>query len=172
MDALIWMMFVRKRKRPAGSDHQALAAEHRVDAVFWLELVVGADFDNFAAVEYVDPVGVTDRWKSVRDDKAGAFGHEFLQCLLDQLLGFGVDSDGGLVFAWWMAGGGVKAGTTCGETDEYGWNLTENLIHVHEMQATSLHLAGINHTKLTYRYQGRQFRLTDVHGHVQYGIFV
>jgi len=71
-----------------------------------------------------------------------------------------------------MAGGGVKAGTTYGATDEYGWNLTENLIHVHEMQATSLHLAGINHTKLTYRYQGRQFRLTDVHGHVQHGILV
>ena len=69
-----------------------------------------------------------------------------------------------------MAGGGVKAGTTYGTTDEYGWNITENPIHVHDMQATILHLAGINHTKLTYRYQGRQFRLTDVHGHVQNGI--
>ena len=59
---------------------------------------------------------------------------------------------------------------TYGKTDEYGWNITEKPVHVHDMQATILHLAGIDHTKLTYRYQGRQFRLTDVHGHVQRGI--
>jgi len=60
MKALIWMIFERKRKRADGSDHQALAAEHRVDAVCRLELFVGADFDNFSAVEYADPVGVAD----------------------------------------------------------------------------------------------------------------
>ena len=76
----------------------------------------------------------------------------------------------GRAFSWWMAGGGVKAGMTYGKTDEYGWNITEKPVHVHDMQATILHLAGIDHTKLTYRYQGRQFRLTDVHGHVQHGI--
>ena len=74
----------------------------------------------------------------------------------------------GRAFSWWLAGGGVKGGTTYGATDDYGWNIVENPVHVHDMQATILHLAGLDHTKLTYRYQGRQFRLTDVHGHVQH----
>lgn len=76
----------------------------------------------------------------------------------------------GKAFSWWMAGGGVKPGSVYGSTDEFGWNITENPVHVHDMQATILHLCGIDHTRLTYRYQGRQFRLTDVHGEVVRGI--
>jgi hypothetical protein len=76
----------------------------------------------------------------------------------------------GRAFSWIMAGGGVKAGSTYGETDEFGWNVTKDPIHVHDMQATILHLCGIDHTKLTYRYQGRRFRLSDVHGHVKKGM--
>ncbi len=76
----------------------------------------------------------------------------------------------GRAFSWWMAGGGVKKGSTYGQTDDFGWNITENPVHVHDMQATILHLCGIDHTRLTYRYQGRQFRLTDVHGDVVRGI--
>ena len=72
----------------------------------------------------------------------------------------------GRAFSLWMAGGGVKAGHTVGQTDDFGWNITADPIHVHDHQATILHLLGIDHTKLTYRYQGRQFRLTDVHGTV------
>lgn len=72
----------------------------------------------------------------------------------------------GKAFSWWMAGGGVKPGTVYGATDEFGWNITENPVHVHDMQATILHLCGIDHERLTFRYQGRQYRLTDVHGHV------
>ena len=72
----------------------------------------------------------------------------------------------GRAFSWWLAGGGVKAGHVHGATDDFGWNITADPIHVHDMQATIMHLAGIDHTRLTYRYQGRQFRLTDVHGHV------
>lgn len=72
----------------------------------------------------------------------------------------------GKAFSWWMAGGGVNPGTVVGQTDEFAWNITENPIHVHDMQATIMHLCGIDHERLTYRYQGRQFRLTDVHGHV------
>lgn len=53
-----------------------------------------------------------------------------------------------------------------GATDEFGWNITENPVHVHDMQATILHLCGIDHERLTFRYQGRQYRLTDVHGKV------
>jgi hypothetical protein len=76
----------------------------------------------------------------------------------------------GRAFSWWLAGGGVKAGHVHGATDDFGWNITADPIHVHDMQATIMHLAGIDHTRLTYRYQGRQFRLTDVHGQVMKGI--
>jgi len=69
-------------------------------------------------------------------------------------------------FSVWMAGGGVKPGITYGRTDEFGYNTTENPVHIHDLNATILHLLGIDHTKLTYRFQGRDFRLTDVHGHV------
>jgi hypothetical protein len=72
----------------------------------------------------------------------------------------------GKAYSWWLAGGGVKPGSTHGVTDDFGWNITENPVHVHDMQATMLHLTGIDHTRLTFRYQGREYRLTDVHGDV------
>ncbi len=65
-----------------------------------------------------------------------------------------------------LAGAGIKAGTTYGATDEYCYNITENPVHVHDLNATILHLMGVDHKKLTYKYQGRDFRLTDVHGNV------
>jgi hypothetical protein len=67
-------------------------------------------------------------------------------------------------FAVWLAGGGIKAGQTIGATDELGYHITEDPIHIHDLQATILHLLGLEHTRLTYRYQGRDFRLTDVGG--------
>jgi hypothetical protein len=76
----------------------------------------------------------------------------------------------GRAYSWWLAGGGVKPGTVYGATDDFAWNITKDPVHVHDMQATLLHLCGINHEAHTFRYQGRQFRLTDVHGHVQKGI--
>jgi len=76
----------------------------------------------------------------------------------------------GKSYSWWLAGGGVKGGHVYGSTDDYAWNITADPVHVHDMQATIMHLMGIDHTKLTTRYQGRQFRLTDVHGHVVRGI--
>ena len=84
-------------------------------------------------------------------------------------------------FTRWMAGGGVKPGISYGQTDDYGYNIvdkdgnvinpsvddfTPGAVHIHDLNATMMHLVGIDHTKLTYRYQGRDFRLTDVHGHV------
>jgi len=69
-------------------------------------------------------------------------------------------------FSAWMAGGGVKGGMTYGKTDDYSYNIAENPVSVHDFHATILHLLGIDHTKLTYRFQGRRYRLTDVHGHV------
>lgn len=83
---------------------------------------------------------------------------------------FGADNQGRdhhpYGFTIWMAGGGIKAGYTHGATDEFGFHAVENKVHVHDFQATLLHLLGMDHERLTYRFQGRRFRLTDVHGHV------
>jgi uncharacterized protein (DUF1501 family) len=69
-------------------------------------------------------------------------------------------------FTVWLAGGGVKGGITYGATDEFGFRAVENPVHVHDLHATILHLLGFDHTKLTYRHAGRDYRLTDVHGNV------
>ncbi|MGB0766100.1 MAG: DUF1501 domain-containing protein [Phycisphaeraceae bacterium] len=74
-------------------------------------------------------------------------------------------------FTIFMAGGGVKRGAVIGETDEWGAHIADNPIHIHDLQATILHLMGIDHKKLTYRFQGRDFRLTDVHGYVKKELF-
>jgi hypothetical protein len=69
-------------------------------------------------------------------------------------------------FTMWMAGGGIKPGVTVGQTDDFGFNVSEDRVHVHDLHATLLHLLGFDHTKLTYRFQGRDFRLTDVSGKI------
>jgi uncharacterized protein (DUF1501 family) len=69
-------------------------------------------------------------------------------------------------FTMWVAGGGIKSGLTIGSTDEFGFHIVEDRVHVHDLHATLLHLLGFDHTKLTYRFQGRDFRLTDVEGEV------
>jgi uncharacterized protein (DUF1501 family) len=72
----------------------------------------------------------------------------------------------GRCFSIWMAGGGVKPGLVYGRTDDYSYNILENPVHVHDLNATLLHLLGVDHERLTYRFQGRDYRLTDVHGRV------
>ena len=72
----------------------------------------------------------------------------------------------GTAYSVWVAGGGFKGGTVYGETDDYAYHATKDPVHVHDLQATLLHALGVDHTRLTYRYQGRDFRLTDVHGSV------
>jgi uncharacterized protein (DUF1501 family) len=72
----------------------------------------------------------------------------------------------GRCFTMWLAGGGVKPGLTYGETDDYSYNIVKDPVHVHDLQATILHTLGIDHKRLTYRFQGRDFRLTDVSGEV------
>jgi hypothetical protein len=69
-------------------------------------------------------------------------------------------------FTMFLAGGGVKAGFSHGATDDYGYYAAEDKVHIHDLHATILHLLGLDHTKLTYRHAGRDFRLTDVHGEV------
>lgn len=73
-------------------------------------------------------------------------------------------------FTMWLAGGGIRGGVTYGETDELGFHIARDEVHVHDLQATILHCLGLDHERLTYRYQGRDFRLTDIHGHVVNGI--
>jgi hypothetical protein len=73
-------------------------------------------------------------------------------------------------FSMWVAGGGIKPGITMGESDDLGFGVVKDKVHVHDLHATLLHLLGFDHTKLTYRFQGRDFRLTDVHGQVVKGL--
>jgi len=73
-------------------------------------------------------------------------------------------------FSIWMAGGGIKPGMSYGDTDDFCYNITQNPVHIHDLNATLLHCLGIDHEHLIYRFQGRDFRLTDVHGKVVHDI--
>lgn len=96
----------------------------------------------------------------------GEFGRTpFLQGKIEETKQWGRDHHP-YAFSLWMAGGGVQPGLSYGASDEFGFNAIENKVHVHDFQATVLHLLGIDHERLTYKFQGRYFRLTDVHGHV------
>jgi uncharacterized protein (DUF1501 family) len=75
-------------------------------------------------------------------------------------------------FSIWMAGGGIQGGRTYGRTDDFSYNIVENSVHIHDFQATLVHLMGINHEQFTFKVQGRRFRLTDVHGHVLHDLMV
>ena len=100
----------------------------------------------------------------------GEFGRTpFLQGKIEDVTSWGRDHHP-YVFTIWMAGGGVKKGTTYGTSDDFGFAPAENPVHVHDLQATILHLLGIDHTKLTFKFQGRDYRLTDVHGGVVKGV--
>jgi len=96
----------------------------------------------------------------------GEFGRTpFLQGNIDDYRNWGRDHHP-YVFTIWMAGGGIKPGITYGSSDDFGFNPADNPVHVHDFQATILHLLGIDHERLTYRFQGRNYRLTDVAGEV------
>jgi hypothetical protein len=100
----------------------------------------------------------------------GEFGRTvFLQGAIEDTKNWGRDHHNGC-FTIWMAGGGVRAGTSYGETDDFAYNVSKNPVSVHDFQATLLHLLGIEHTRLTYKFQGRNFRLTDVEGEVVKGL--
>ncbi len=96
----------------------------------------------------------------------GEFGRTpFLQGSIDDKAHWGRDHHP-YAFTTWMAGAGVKPGMSYGKTDDFGFNVVENPVHVHDFQATLMHLMGIDHEKFTFKHQGRRFRLTDVHGNV------
>ncbi len=96
----------------------------------------------------------------------GEFGRTpFLQGKIEETQQWGRDHHP-YAFTLWMAGGGVKAGSAWGASDEFGFNAVENKVHVHDFQATIMHLMGIDHERLTFKFQGRHYRLTDVHGKI------
>jgi hypothetical protein len=109
---------------------------------------------------------VTDlKQRGMLDDTLVVWGGEFGRTPMVQGGNDGRDHHPN-AFTMWLAGGGIKPGLVLGETDELGFNVTQDKVHVHDLHATMLHLLGFDHTKLTYRFQGRDFRLTDVHGEV------
>lgn len=108
--------------------------------------------------------------RGLLEDTIVIWGGEFGRTPMVQ----GLDADGrdhhNRSFTMWLAGGGLKAGHVHGETDEFGFNIVRDPVHVHDLHATLLHLLGFDHTRLTFRSQGRDFRLTDVHGNLVKGI--
>ena len=113
---------------------------------------------------------ITDlKQRGMLDDTLVIFGGEFGRTVYAQG-GASHDNYGrdhhGKAFSLWMAGGGIKRGLSYGKTDDFGFNVIENPVHVHDLHATLLQCLGIDHERLTYRFQGRSFRLTDVHGKV------
>ena len=104
------------------------------------------------------------RQRGLLDETLVVWGAEFGRTPMAQDDGRDHHKEG---FTLWMAGGGVKGGHSIGQTDELGYKPTRSPVHVHDFNATILHLLGIDHERLTYKFQGRKFRLTDVHGNVQ-----
>ena len=101
---------------------------------------------------------------------SGEFGRTpFIQGDIDNRPRWGRDHHP-YAFTLWMAGGGTRSGLSYGASDPIGFSVAENPVHVHDFQATIMHLLGIDHARLTYRFQGRDFRLTDVHGHVVHDV--
>lgn len=111
--------------------------------------------------------------RGLLDDTLVVWGGEFGRTTYSQgkleATNYGRDHHGGC-FTMWLAGGGVRAGSTYGTTDDFSYNVVEDGVHVHDLNATLLHLLGFDHTRLTYRFQGRDYRLTDVHGRVVSGL--
>jgi hypothetical protein len=108
--------------------------------------------------------------RGLLEDTLVWWGGEFGRTPYAERNGTGRDHNPG-GFTMWLAGGGVRAGTSYGATDEFGHQAVENKVHMHDMHATLLHLLGLDHRRLTYSHAGRQFRLTDVHGRVIDSLF-
>jgi hypothetical protein len=130
--------------------------------------VLAGDIDQASAALVTDL-----KQRGMLDETLVVWGGEFGRTVYAQgsanYENYGRDHHG-RAFSIWMAGGGIKRGHIFGATDDFGFNVVENPVHIHDLQATILHCLGINHERLTYRFQGRQFRLTDVHGKVVKGI--
>ena len=168
------------RNKPQGYAWQCLVARRLVErGVRFVELVDTGASNNWDAHGDV-PKSYPNLAKNIDQPIAGLLQDLKQRGMLDETLvvwttefGRTPGEDGplgrghhGAVFSSWLAGGGVKGGTVYGRSDDIGARVEENQCHVHDFHATILHLLGLDHTKLTYRHAGRDFRLTDVHGTV------
>ncbi len=133
-------------------NHDGLAGAHRTLATQW---------DRPIAAFLTDL-----KTRGLFDDTLVLWGGEFGRTPVAELPALNGRDHNHYGFTCWLAGGGVKGGTAVGATDEFGFRAVENPVHVHDLHATMLHLLGFDHERLTYRYAGRDFRLTDVHGRV------
>ena len=132
--------------------------------------VSGNSKKNCASTDKASAALVTDlKQRGLLDETLVIWGGEFGRTPMVQngVLGAVLGRDHHpQAFTMWMAGGGIKPGITYGATDDLGFHIAENPVHIHDLQATILHCLGFDHERMTYKHQGRQFRLTDVHGHV------
>ncbi len=133
-------------------DHENIAAHHRQLAAEW---------DRAIAAFLTDL-----KQRGLFDQVLVIWGGEFGRTPVAELPALSGRDHNHYGFSMWMAGGGVRGGYVHGATDELGFAAVEDKVHVHDLHATILHLLGFDHEKLTYRYAGRDFRLTDVHGRV------
>ena len=172
-------MYDLKRDQSDGFGWQCLVARRLAErGVRCIELIDGSSSNNWDQHSNMADHG--PRAKKIDKPIAGLLKDLKRLGMLDETLVVwttefgrtpGVDGKDGrghhsACFSSWLAGGGVKGGLTYGSTDEIGATVAENRVHVHDFHATILHLMGIDHTRLTYRHAGRDFRLTDVHGNV------
>ncbi|MEJ7591664.1 MAG: DUF1501 domain-containing protein [Planctomycetaceae bacterium] len=172
-------MYGLKRGESEGFGWQCLVARRLAErGVRFIELVDGSSSNNWD--QHGNMAEHADHAKVIDQPLAGLLQDLKERGLLEDTLVIwttefgrtpGVDGDKGrghhsACFSSWLAGGGVKGGTSYGSTDDIGAVVAENGVHVHDFHATILHLLGIDHTRLTYRNAGRDYRLTDVHGHV------
>lgn len=168
-----------KRGQTEGFGWQCIMARRLAErGVRFIELVDGSSSDNWD--QHGDMADHAKHAKKIDQPIGGLLRDLKRRGMLDETLVVwttefgrtpGVDGSKGrghhsACFSSWMAGGGVKGGLAFGQTDEIGATVAENRVHVHDFHATILHLLGIDHTALTYRHAGRDFRLTDVHGNV------
>ena len=133
-------------------NHDGLEKQHRE---------LGAQWDQPIAAFLTDL-----KQRGLLESTLVMWGGEFGRTPVAELPGLSGRDHNHYGFSMWVAGGGIKPGYVHGATDEFGFSAIENKVHVHDLHATLLHLLGFDHEKLTYRYAGRDFRLTDVHGHV------
>ncbi len=133
-------------------NHDGLAAQHKALASQWDQPIAAFLSDL--------------KQRGLFDSTLVQWGGEFGRTPVAELPALNGRDHNHYGFTCWLAGGGVKGGQVIGATDEFGFAATENKVHVHDLHATMLHLLGFDHEKLTYRYAGRDFRLTDVHGRV------
>ena len=172
-------MYGLKRGESEGFGWQCLVARRLAErGVRFIELVDGSSSDNWD--QHGNMAEHADLAKAIDQPLAGLLQDLKERGMLEDTLVVwttefgrtpGVDGDKGrghhsACFSSWLAGGGVKGGMSYGSTDDIGATVAENGVHVHDFHATILHLLGIDHTRLTWRHAGRDYRLTDVHGHI------